>query len=132
VIVTHPALVTAAEALSGEVPPGAMLIVPERHIAFMVAWYTRAPVALRPDGVPPAQRYRLLPLHFIRAGSALDRQLLAARALAGEAGGPPIAPRGVHPRHPNGLVLVAEPTWTWLLEHLPPTDRAYFAAWPTI
>ena len=126
-IVTHPALVSAAQALDGHVPPGATLIVPERHIAFMVAWYTGAEVALQPDAVPPDRRYRLLPLHFIGEGSALDHALLAARAQPGL-----IAPLGVHPRHPNGLVLVAEPTWLWVLAQLPATDRAYFAAWPTI
>jgi hypothetical protein len=127
VIYTHPALVTAAEALTSRVPPGATLIIPERHIAFLVAWYTRAPVALRPDAIAPALRYRLLPLHFIGAGSALDRALLAARAEPAL-----IPPLGVHPLDPNGLVLVAEPTWRWVLAQLPPADRAYFAAWPTI
>jgi len=126
-VVTHPALVTAAQALNGQVPPGATLIVPERHIAFLVAWYTGAPVALRPEGVPRAHRFRLLPLHFIGAATPLDHQLMAARA---EPSVPP--PIGVHPRHPNGLVLVAEPTWDWILAQLPAADRAYFAAWPTI
>jgi hypothetical protein len=127
VITTHPALVSAALALRGRVPPGATLIVPERHIAFMVAWYTGAPVAIRPDGVPPAGRYRLLPLYFIGADSALDRQLIAARAEPSL-----VPPLGVHPNHPDGLVLVAEPTWAWVLGRLPAADRAYFAAWPTI
>jgi hypothetical protein len=126
-VVTHPALVTAAQALNGRVPPGATLIVPERHIAFLVAWYTGAPIAIQPDHVPPSRRWRLLPLRFIGEGSALDRQLLAARAEPSL-----IAPLGVHPLHPNGLVLVAEPTWLWILERLPPADRARFAAWPTI
>ncbi|TMQ17600.1 MAG: hypothetical protein E6J90_22035 [Deltaproteobacteria bacterium] len=126
-IVTHPALVSAAQALRGHVPPGATLIVPERHIAFLVAWYTGAPIAIRPDGVAPERRYRLLPLHFIGAGSALDHALIAARAEPSL-----IPPLGVHPRHPNGLVLVAEPTWTWVLDQLPAADRARVAAWPTI
>jgi hypothetical protein len=126
-VVTHPALVAAAQALNGHVPRGATLIVPERHIAFMVAWYTGAKVALRPDGVPRDQRFRVLPLHTIVTGSALDHQLMAARA---QRQLPP--PIGVHPRHPNGLVLVAEPTWEWILAHLPAIDRARFAAWPTI
>lgn len=126
-VVTHPALVAAVQALNGHVPPGATLIVPERHIAFMVAWYTGAAVAIQPDRVPPAQRYRLLPLHFIEADSPLDRALIAARA---EPSLEP--PLGVHPRHPNGLVLVAEPTWSWILERLPAADRARLAAWPTI
>lgn len=126
-VVTHPALVAAAQALNGHVPAGATLVIPERHIAFMVAWYTGAPVAIRPDNVPRDQRVRLLPLHFIRADSALDRALLAARAEPSLA--PPI---GFHPRHPNGLVLVPEPTWEWILARLPASDRAYFTAWPTI
>ncbi|HEX2687638.1 MAG TPA: hypothetical protein VHN14_13520 [Kofleriaceae bacterium] len=126
-VVTHPALVAAAQALNGRVPAGATLIVPERHIAFLVAWYTGAPVAIRPDQIPPARRIRLLPLHFIGADSALDRQLFAARA---EPSLP--TPIGVHPRHPNGLVLVAEPTWEWILDRLPEAERAHFRAWPTI
>jgi hypothetical protein len=52
---------------------------------------------------------------------------MAARAAPGVE--PPL---GVHPRHPNGLVLVAEPTWRWVLERLPPADRDAYAAWPTI
>jgi hypothetical protein len=126
-IVTHPALVSAALALRGRVPPGATLIIPERHIAFLVAWYTGAPVAIRPDAIAPPRRYRLLPLHFIRAGSALDRQLIAARAEPAL-----IPPLGVHPGHPNGLVLVAEPTWTWVIDHLPAAERARAIAWPTL
>jgi len=126
-IVTHPALVAAAQALNGHVPAGATLIVPERHIAFMVAWYTGAAVAIRPDRVPPARRYRLLPLHFIVADSPLDHALLAARA---EPSLEP--PLGVHPSHPNGLVLVAEPTWDWILARLPAADRARLVAWPTL
>ena len=126
-VVTHPALVAAAQALRGHVPGDATLIVPERHLAFLVAWYTRAPVATRPEAIARARRYRLLPLHFIGAGSALDHALIAARAEPGL-----VAPLGVHPRHPNGLVLVAEPTWEWILDQLPAADRAHFAAWPTI
>jgi hypothetical protein len=126
-VVTHPALVTAALALAGQVPAGAVLVVPERHIAFLLAWYTGAAVAIDPERVPPPVRYRVLPLHFIGDGSALDRALIAARAEPALA--PPI---GVHPSHANGLVLVAEPTWRWLLDHVPPADRARLAAWPTI
>jgi hypothetical protein len=93
----------------------------------MVAWYTGSRVALRPDGIPRDQRLRVLPLHTIGAGSALDHELMAARALPQL---PP--PIGVHPRHPNGLVLVAEPTWEWILARLPAEERDRFAAWPTI
>jgi hypothetical protein len=86
----------------------------------------RAPVRLRPDAIPPAHRVRLMPLAFIGAGSPLDHALDAARAEPQLA--PPI---GVHPLHPDGLVLVAEPTWSWILAHLPPAARARAAAWPT-
>ncbi|HEX7838171.1 MAG TPA: hypothetical protein VF469_11940, partial [Kofleriaceae bacterium] len=127
VVFTHPALVSAALALRGHVPPGATLIVPERHIAFLVAWHTGAPVAIRPERIPPAERYRLLPLHAIGADSPLDHELMAARAEPSL-----VPPLGVHPLDPNGLVLVAEPTWAWILGRLPAADRAYHAAWPTI
>jgi len=126
-IVTHPALVTAAQALRGRVPPGATLIVPERHIAFLVAWYTGADVAIRPEGVPSARRYRLLPLHFIVEDSPLDRALIAARAEPSL-----VPPLGLHPSHPDGLVLVAEPTWDWIVARLPAADRARCRAWPTL
>jgi hypothetical protein len=126
-IFTHPALVTAAQALRGRVPPGATLIVPERHIAFLVAWYTGAEVAIRPERVPPARRYRLLPLHFVGDGSPLDRALLAARAEPSL-----IPPLGLHPDHPDGMVLVAEPTWDWIVARLPAADRARCRAWPTL
>lgn len=126
-IVPHPAMVAAVQALTGHVPAGDVVIVPERHIAFMVAWYTRAEIRLRPEGVPRARRWRLLPLAFIRAGSPLDHALVAARAQ------PELTPpRGLHALHPNGLVLVAEPTWEWALAQLPPAQRAYYERWPTI
>lgn len=126
-IVTHPALITAALALQGQIPTGDVAIVPERHIAFMVAWYADVEVSLRPERVPPAHRWRVMPLSFIGMGSPLDQALMAARAEPGLA-----APIGVHPRHPNGMVLVAEPTWAWLLERLPPPAKKRFTAWPTI
>ena len=104
------------------------MIVPERHIVFMVAWYTRAPVTLRPEPIPYVHRVRLFGLVFIGgAGSPLDRALDAARADPGVE--PPL---GLHPSYRNGLVLVTEPTWAWLLAHLPDRERAHFAAWPTI
>ena len=124
-VVAHPAMVAAIQAL--DIPPGATAIVPERHLMFMVAWYTRAPARLAPDAVPRDQRVRVMPLAFIGAGSPLDEALTAARAE------PSLAPpRGTHPRHPNGLVLVTEPTWEWVLARLPPPARDHFAAWPTI
>jgi hypothetical protein len=124
---THPALATATAALAGTIPDGAVVICPERHIVFMVAWYTRADVRLRPEAVPPERRWRLLPLAFIGDGSPLDAALMRARGEPGLVG-----PIGVHPRHPNGLVLVPEATWDWVLEQLPPDRQKRLRRWRTI
>jgi hypothetical protein len=121
-------MVAAVRALAGVVPADGVIIVPERHVAFMVAWYTGDDVRLRPDGVAPGRRWRLLTLAFIRAGSSLDKALDRARDPA--AGVP--APRGLHPRHPNGLVVMPEATWEWALAQLPPSPRVWFQAWHVI
>ena len=126
-IVAHPAMIAAVQALSGDVPAGDVVIVPERHIMFMIAWYTRIPVRLSPDAVPEAKRWRAMPLAFIGMGSPFDQLLSEARR---EPTIPP--PIGLHPRHPNGFVLVREVTWKWLLDQMSPTARAHYAAWPTI
>jgi hypothetical protein len=126
-IVAHPAMVAAVQAMSGDVPAGDVVIVPERHIMFMIAWYTRLPVRLSPEAVPEARRWRAMPLAFIGGGSPLDQLLLEARREPTIA-----APIGLHPRHPNGFVLVREATWKWLLDQMPPAARAHYAAWPTI
>jgi hypothetical protein len=126
-IVAHPALVAGAMAAGDRVADGQTMIVPERHIAFMVAWYSGKPVSLRPEAVPAAQRVRLVPLAFIGAGSPLEHAIDNARNAPGVA--PPI---GVHPRHRNGLVLIPEATWDWILARLPDDDRQHFARWPTI
>ncbi|HEX7701007.1 MAG TPA: hypothetical protein VF403_09805 [Kofleriaceae bacterium] len=125
-VLTHPALAAAVMAATDQLPTGKTVIVPERHIMFMVDWYTRADVSLRPEPIPYAQRVRLFGLVFIGgAKSPLDVALDAARDQ-------PDPPIGLHPRYRNGLVLVSEPTWDWLLAQLPAADRAHFAAWPTI
>jgi len=125
-VVTRPALVSAALALRGAVPAGATLIVPERRIAFLLAWYTGAPVALRPEAVAPDRRYRVLPRHCLGDGSPLERALDATR---GEPSLPP--PLGLHAGHPDGLVLVAEPTWAWVVARLPADEQARCQRWPT-
>ncbi len=126
VVFVHPALVTAALATTRYIPPGATVIIPERHILFTVAWYTRAKVSLSPDRVPRDQRIRLMPLSFIGMGSPLEAAIERARRQPGIE--PPI---GVHPLDPNGLVLVTEATWEWLLDQLPPKAHAHWSRWPT-
>lgn len=123
-VVTHPALVTGLYALARHVPPGATVVCPERHIAFMAAWYAGAHTSLTPRGV--TEPLRLLPLAWIGAGSPLDDALLAARAAPGV---PP--PIGGHPSHPNGLVLVPDATWSWILLHEPAGALERWGYWPT-
>jgi len=128
VVRAHPAMVAAAEALAGAVPRGDTVIVTERHIEYMAAYYARVPVKLNPASVPPARRWRLMPLAFIgRRDDSLYRLLMTARATAGVD-----APRGLHPRDPNGLVLVPEATWTWIVDRLPPRVRTHYREWHTI
>jgi hypothetical protein len=127
VVRAHPAMIAAIRALDGVVPHGDVVIATERHVAFMTAWYVRVPVALDPASVPRARRWRLLTLYFVGDGSPLDRALEAARAQPHL-----IPPRGLHARHPDGLVLVAEPTWDWVLAQLPVKSRAWAQAWHTI
>jgi len=124
---THPALVASAQAAIGKIPDGGVAVVQERHIAFMIAWYARVPISMRPEPIAPERRYRVMPLAFIQMGSALDVGLLAAREQ-------PELPRvvGLHPLHPNGMVIVPEPTWQAILARLPVFDRIRLEAWPTI
>ncbi len=123
-VLTHPALVTSVHAMAGKVPAGDMVIMPERHIAYMIAWYLRAQVSLGPDQWPPERRWRAMPLAWIGAGSPLDRALLAARDRPG--GTPPL---GLHPSHPNGMVLLTEAVWQEIAATLPPGSP--WPAWPT-
>lgn len=126
VVKTHPALATAVEAARGKIPAGKTVIVGERHIMYMVDWYTGADVSLRPEPVPLARRIRMLGLVMIGGqGSSVDQALDAARTHPELE--PPI---GLHPNYRNGLVLVPEPTWTWILQQLPPRARAFYAPWP--
>ncbi len=129
IVLAHPAMVAAVMASSQHVPAGATVIVPERHILFMVAWYARAKVGLDPARVPAAERVRLLPGAFVGLGDDSPLGLAIDRARAEPSLAPPI---GLHPRHRNGLVLVTEPTWDWILAQLPPGPREHYARWPTI
>ena len=135
-IQAHPAMVAAIYALANhvrganasesvEIPRADTIIVPERHIVFMVAWYTRANVRIRPEAVAPEHRWRLMPLAWTGMGSALDKALLEAR-------NGPRPPLGLHPRHPNGIVLVHESTYQRVLDALPADVRAHWSRWRTI
>lgn len=124
VVRADPDLAAAVAAAAAILPPGAVVIAPERHIVFMTTWFTRAPARLRPETTPPAHRYRLLPMSYMSDG--LARAVDDAR-VAGAGVAPPV---GLHAGHRNGLVLVAEPTWEWMLGRLSPAERTYYSAWP--
>ncbi len=114
-------------AMDGVVPSDQVVICPERHLMFMVTWYTRAHARLRPEGVPENLRWRLLPSALI--SRAMHRAIDRARR------DPPPGvprPRGLHPRHRNGVVLMREATWKWILGQLPPRQRARYEEWRTI
>lgn len=123
VVYAHPAMIAAVCALASAVPPGELVLVSERHIAFQATWYARVATSVRPRK-PPRHRWRLLPLAFIGEGTPLARALAAARAQPGL-----LPPRGLHPSHRDGLVLIAEPTWQWISARLPPAARAHYEAW---
>jgi hypothetical protein len=127
-VFAYPQLVASALALADHVPAGATLIVPERHVEFMVAWYTRAPVSARPEPIPYAKRVRVvLPLSSVNERFPLGAALAAARAEP--LIDPPIA---LHPQARDGFVVVPEATWDWILAQLPQRSREHYARWPTI
>ena len=125
VIKAHPAMVEATSRLAGVLPPDTTVVIPERHTAFMAAWYGRVNVRLHPPAaVDPVRTFRLLPGAEIRPGlwAALDD--LRAHPVAG------IAPsRDLHSLHPNGLVLLAEPTFQYLVSRLPADELQWYKAW---
>jgi hypothetical protein len=124
VLRVHPAMQAAVRGV--KVPDGATVIIPERHILYMVKWYTRTPARLAPDGVDPALRWRLLP------GAHLDRPIRQVIDRARVEPVPGAAPRSLHSGDRNGLVLIDEATWQWIVAQLPPASRERYESWPTI
>jgi hypothetical protein len=123
VVRADPDLAAAVERARGRLPPAAVLVCPERHLLFMAVWYTGVEARLSAGSVPPARRWRLLPGHYMNDDllAAIDR----ARSAAGVA--PPV---GLHAGNPDGLVLVPEETWRWVLAQLPPRSRVSYQSWP--
>lgn len=124
VVNAHPAMVEAVSRLPAVVPPGAVVIVPERHVTFMATWYARIDARLRPPPVCGDRCFRLMP------GAEIQTDLWAAlvelRAAPVTGIAPPI---DLHAWHPNGLVLLPEATFQYLLAHLRPTERRWYSDW---
>jgi hypothetical protein len=125
VIRAHPAMVEATARLAGLLPPQATVVVPERHTAFMATWYGRVNTRLRPPPIVDTKHtFRLLPGAAIRPGlwAALDE--LRFHPVAG------VAPSvDLHSLHPNGLVLLPENTFAYLLASLPESERRWYLDW---
>lgn len=119
-------MVAATAAIKDALPKDAVIISAERHLGFQAVWFARVPLRLRPERVPPERRWRMIPLGIIGMDSPLDRALRDARAHPEL-----VPPIGLHPLHPNGLVLVPEATWEWVLTQLPPRPQAWWREWHT-
>ncbi|HEU5060825.1 MAG TPA: glycosyltransferase family 39 protein [Kofleriaceae bacterium] len=123
VVRADPDLAAAVAAAKGRVPAGDMIVSPERHLVFMTVWYTGVEARLDPESVPPARRWRLIPMSYM--SESLVRALDDARA--GEDVAPPIS---LHRGNRNGLVLLREPTWQWVLARLPAPEAETYRRWP--
>ena len=123
---TEVPMVAATAAIVGALPADAVIISAERHLGFQAVWFARVPLRLRPERVPRERRWRMIPLGIIGHDSPLDRALRDARAQRDL-----VPPIGLHPNHPNGLVLVPEATWEWVLTRLPPRSQQWWREWHT-
>ncbi len=126
IVRAHPAMLAALQPLAAAVPADGVLVVPERHILYMATWYSGHPGRLRPEPVPADRRWRLIPL------ALMDEPLQVALDAARTEAVPGPRPRALHAGHRNGLVLVREATWQWVLGRLPDASRRHWTAWPTI
>jgi hypothetical protein len=125
VIKAHPAMVEATSRLLGALPSDATVVVPERHTAYLAAWYGRVDIHLRPPAILDQRRtFRLLPGAEIRPGLWAALDALRAHPVAAVAPALPL-----HPLHPNGLVLLSEPTFQYLLGRIPEPERRWYETW---
>lgn len=135
----HPALVTAVRALEGVVPEGAIVVCNDRQVAFMARYYAGVPIRLHPlppapapapvpaPGAPTeAPRFRLIPL-----GRMHDDLPAALTSLRRERPAGVAPTMDLHPFDENGLVLIPESTFAWLLERVRPATRRRYLAWDT-
>lgn len=129
VVEVHPAMQAGMRALRGLVPEGDVIIVPERHLMFMAAWYSERATRLRPEPVAPARRWRLVPLAYM--SDELARRIEHARSHT-LAPASLVRPRGLHPGHEDGLVLVPEATWQWIVGGLSAGEARFYERWPTL
>jgi hypothetical protein len=126
VVKAHPAMVEATRHLRGVLPPGSLVVIPERHTGFMAAYYGEVTVRLRPPvTLDPEHTFRLLPGASIRPGLAAALDRTRGHPV------PNLAPAiSLHSLHPNGLVLLPEPTFRYLVAGLPTAEQQWYQVWP--
>jgi hypothetical protein len=127
-VLTDGSLVQAVRALDGAVPEAATVVVPERHLVFMAAWYARVAARLKPGPAADPSGYRMLNLPNLAPEmvEALRQLREHPEQLPGAA-----PPRDLHPYQRDGLVVLTEATFQQLLERLPPAVAARYRDWPT-
>jgi len=118
-------MVEATTRLAGVLPADTVVVVPERHTAFMAAWYGRVNTRLQPPSVVDIGRtFRLLPGAATRPGLWASLEELRAHPVAG------VAPSlDLHSLHPNGLVLLTENTFQYLVAQLPTYELQWYRDW---
>ncbi len=127
IVSAHPNMLAAIKRLPAELLHDRVVIIPERSLVFGTVWVRRTPSKLRPEGVAPERRLRLLPFWFMSP----EVSTLLRSATSDPPPGIP-APVALDPRHELTLVAVPERTWEWLLAQLPEDLARRMRTWPTI
>lgn len=127
VVRTHPAMVAAVMAMEGVLPEGVIVVTHDRKVAFMVRWYLDQPARLQPpDDLDPARTYRLMTLRLMTKDFRAALDGLRAERPRGV-----VQPRDLHPMDANGMVLMPEATFQYLLGRVKPETRDRYLRWPT-
>ena len=117
--------VPGAAAIAEHTPPGAIIIVQGRELAFMVKWAAdREARTLPPRPIDARPTFRLASAGVLPPG--VLRELDAF-----EHGLPADLPRPVRldPKKPKRMILFAESTWLALVQAASPADRAQLELW---
>jgi hypothetical protein len=91
----------------------------------MATWYGKVNTRLRPPAIiEVGHTFRLLPGAAIRPSLWAALEELRAHPVAG------VAPSlDLHTLHPNGLVLLAENTFQYLVTRLPTPELQWYRDW---
>jgi hypothetical protein len=115
-VTVHPAMVQAIQAAGDAIPDGALVAVPERHLVFMLGWYSGRQAQLSDEGAD----LRLLP----RPSLTKELRAIVAAPLPGV--------RGVHPFASDGLVLFTNDAYAQAIARLPPAQKDRYRSWRTL